>query len=201
MSFLFKQGKAQAQDIFVEYTAKYADGKMVGCEAYTESQARSKLTPYEAKHGKIVWVMTEEEMHKKGITPNYARDAADSCAEDGVPTKFVGICHNGAKYYATATSVEQARKDVEEQAKKNGHTIRSVIVAEDAKAEDGSSMYFSNARKDIYEASSYLLSVCENIEKGLKEKDVGEINAKMYQRLLERVKKISNDVYRMTSEF
>lgn len=55
-----------------------------------------------------------------------------NAAQDGVPTKFVGICRNGAKYYITATSFEQAKKELTEKAKNEGREVINVRVAEDA---------------------------------------------------------------------
>lgn len=59
-----------------------------------------------------------------------------SAAKDGVPTKFVGICRNGANYYTTATSFEQAKRDLTEQAKKDGREIVNVRVADSDAQED-----------------------------------------------------------------
>ena len=54
-----------------------------------------------------------------------------SAVKDGVPTKFVGICRNGANYFTTATSFEQAKRDLTEQAKKDGLEIVNVRAASD----------------------------------------------------------------------
>lgn len=57
-------------------------------------------------------------------------------AQDGIPTKFVGICYNGRNFYVTATSVEQAKTELKKKAEKEGCTIQSVRVAEDSAEDD-----------------------------------------------------------------
>lgn len=110
------------------------------------------------KHGNIWNIESPNEPHRKLIGSNFlSRAEAEKTAkevgysvsgvyedsrkngiaeyvkaQDGVPTKFVGICRNGAKYYTTATSFEQAKKELTEKAKNEGREIINVRVAEDA---------------------------------------------------------------------
>ena len=109
------------------------------------------------KHGNIWNIESPNEPHRKLIGSNFlSRAEAEKTAkevgysvsgvyedsrkngiaeyvkaQDGVPTKFVGICRNGANYYTTATSFEQAKKELTEKAKNEGREIINVRVAED----------------------------------------------------------------------